>query len=91
MPQFSSAKELETASRRVFCDFATKNASFITFSLLDVLSFHEKLENLQKFNFYLQFLNEATSILISQKPAISADLQEKLLNFLKATLLSVNS
>lgn len=81
--------ELEKISRRVFTEFANNKPLIILSRLIDLLSFHDKLENLSFFLLYLQFFNETTSIAFNEKIAIPTSLEESILTFLKSSIMNV--
>lgn len=89
LPNLNNSEELEKTSRRVFNDFSIKHPKLIFMKLVDLLSYNDILENLSSFNFYLQFFNEACAINLNEKWKLPINLEEGLLNFLKATIMNV--
>ena len=81
---------MEKTSRRVFNEISSKQPILILTRLLDLLPFHDRIENLSQYLLYLQFFNDTTALAANDHLKLSTNLEESLLNFLKASIMNVN-
>lgn len=80
---------MEKTSRRVFNEISSKQPVLILTRLLDLLPFHDRIENLSQYLIYLQFFNETTVLAANDHVKISNFLEDSLINFLKASIMNV--